>query len=232
VGDLVAHPSGRFLYALDSYSFPGLTGRAIDAADGSVREIAGSPFQTEAAGTFLGNRSLVIDASGRYAYLITGFSSTSGIARLTLEPATGTVVSSSRSPSVSPVRSPLALAADPSAEFLFAMTQRGTCCPGALDLTALAIDPGTGDTTARSGSAPASLPMPDPASPDLTVDPSGTLIFAVLDFTQTEVLHGTTFGPPGELFVFSFDPGSRALVPVAGSPFHLEAGAGPAVVAP
>ncbi|HLW99400.1 MAG TPA: PKD domain-containing protein [Candidatus Acidoferrales bacterium] len=72
VNEMVAHPSGRFLYAagysLDTSS-AALSVFAIDKPTGALTEIGGSPFAVGLAGSSA--TSLLFDLSGKFAYVLT-----------------------------------------------------------------------------------------------------------------------------------------------------------------
>lgn len=72
VNAMVAHPSGRFVYAagnsLDT-SAAALSVFAVDKSTGALTEIGGSPFAVGLAGSSA--TSLLFDPSGKFAYILT-----------------------------------------------------------------------------------------------------------------------------------------------------------------
>jgi 6-phosphogluconolactonase len=227
--ELVAHPSRPFLYALRAYSFPGLAVTEIDSS-GALRSIAGSPFESQSLGAYLGNNSFAIDASGRHGFMISGDRQ---VRRVGLDLTSGSVTVPPSPNSADAILSLQAdaIAIDPSAEFLFVMSTRGRCCPAVLDVTPFAIDPETGSLRYLKDSVPGSTPLKEPAYRAMVVDPSGRFLYVTLDYSSFEVLHGNVLGPTGQLFVFLIDQNRRSLVQVPGSPFDLQKGPGTPVIA-
>ena len=62
-GPLVVEPSGTFVL-VPNYSTNSISAYAIDASTGGLKQVAGSPFATDPA-----PRSLVVDPSGKFAYI-------------------------------------------------------------------------------------------------------------------------------------------------------------------
>lgn len=89
---LVVHPSGKYLYASSptNSNHGNVLGFHIDRNSGSLTPLPGSPYVT--SGSY--PRSLVIDATGRFLYLVNVFGDTSDTSEVdgyAIDPATGSL---------------------------------------------------------------------------------------------------------------------------------------------
>lgn len=213
---VAANTKGQFLYALvhghPAYDFAdGIAAYVIDLTTGAlVKEVPGSPFQTE---FFPG--SLTVEPLGQFAYASSG-----GILPFTIDQATGALTALSKSllPDGYEVT---AMGADPAGQFLYV----GACRPGRYDpcagtpgvIFAYAIERITGELTPVSGSPFSSGYQPV----SLTVDPTGRFVYV------------TNSGSGGidssNVRAYSIDQSTGALTETPGSPFL--AGAFPLSVA-
>ena len=89
---LVVHPSGKYLYASSptNSNRGNVLGFHVDRNNGSLTPLPGSPYAT--SGSY--PRSLVIDATGRFLYLVNVFGDTSDASEVdgyAIDPATGSL---------------------------------------------------------------------------------------------------------------------------------------------
>jgi len=187
---LAAHPSGRFLYASAGVSGE-VAAFTVDPTFGALHEITGSPF-VPTPGALSG--ALVIEPHGNFLYTgghrLDGWriDGTSGaLTKLDASPFPGSVGADVKS---------TVLAADPTGQFLYAVSNAGTTVAG------FRIDATTGDLGDLPGS-----PYPGGDMPySVAVDPSGRFVFIGND-------------DAAQISALSISPADGSLKKVEGSPF-------------
>jgi 6-phosphogluconolactonase (cycloisomerase 2 family) len=169
----------------------------INAQNGKLSVVSGSPFPDGAAGTFALANSVAVDPSGRFAYVANGAGS---VAEYTIDPSSGALAAIPGSP-LTVGSTPTAVAVDPSGRFVY-VTNGGSDGPF---VSAYAINTSTGALTPISGS-----PFPAAGAVSVTVDPSGQFVYVASGFS----VEGS-----GNISAFTINPSTGALTAVAGSPF-------------
>jgi len=188
---IAINPAGTFLYATDQLG--SLWAFAINAQDGTLSAITGSPFTLPGQGY-----GLQVDPSGRFVYV--AISNVNSIAAYSINSMSGTLTAAPGSPFATTLPfSPYQLAIHPSGKFLYAISQ-------GLDdhIAALSMDATTGALSSITGS-------PFTATPNfegsLVVDPSGKFLYLTVGF-----------GPPSDFVIFDINSSTGALSPNAQSP--------------
>jgi len=208
---ITAHPSGKFVYVVNSgrgtedpNAPPGtVSAYAINASNGALSEVAGSPF------TAGDPNCLKIDPSGRFAYVTNNVSR--NISAYAINAATGALSQIAGSPFSVGNSNTATMAMHPTGKFLYLANYgnpRGT-------VTSYAINPTTGTLTGTGSVAGAMYPL------GITVDPSGTFVY----LTDRGEL-STIFGG---VLAYRINATTGALTAVSGSP--LVEGRGPQSVA-
>jgi 6-phosphogluconolactonase (cycloisomerase 2 family) len=177
---------------------------AINASNGDITAVSGSPFLDGGAGTFAFATSVTVDPSGRFAYVAN--ESTNDVAGYTIDSSSGALIAINCS-MCSTGMSPTAVAADPSGQFVY-VTNIGssTVLPS---ISAYTINAITGALTPVSGSPfPAGGAATSPNA--VTVDPTGQFVYVASESTSVD---------SGNIAVLTIDAGTGALAAVSGSPF-------------
>jgi 6-phosphogluconolactonase len=133
-------PSGKFAYAANDQVVGqngDVSGYTINPTTGALTAIAGSPF---AAGS--GPQSVVVDPSGKFAYVANFGGDVSGY---TINPTTGALTLIAGSP-FGAGNEPSSVAVDPSGKFAYVVNFGGN------NVSGYTIDPSTGALTAIAGS--------------------------------------------------------------------------------
>jgi 6-phosphogluconolactonase len=174
----------------------------INQADGTLSEIAGSPFSFPRIGSIQG---LATAPNGRFLYAA---DATGSIDAFSVNSSTGVITTISGSPFASGTN--FQLLVDPSGKFLYASDDDS---PGRI--LAFTIDP-SGALTPVPGS-PFTVPSPStvPNSEPYGIVDTGSFLYAALSAAN-------------QIAAFSIDRGTGVLTPVPGSPFS--AGEGTAVL--
>ena len=197
---LAVLPSGKFACVAHYYAYD-ISVLAIDAATGTLADIAGSPFATE-----YGSYGLTVDPTGRFVYVADyGNDSVSAYA---IDATTGVLTTVAGSPFATGAVGSLAwsVAVDPAGKFVYVVNRSADSVSG------YTINSATGALTAIPGS-------PFPVGPDphaVAVDPTSKFAY-VANFGSNSVT------------AFAINSSTGALTPIAGSPFA--AGPGPANIA-
>ena len=132
---VTAHPTGRFVYAVGLF----INGYTIDAGDGALTPVAGSPYLVPASAQSGG---VAVEASGRFLYVGVGV----GVLGYTIDPATGALTSAiAGSPFAVRSGEAVALVSDGAGKYLYAAGANG-------GVSVLAIDATTGALTEIAGS--------------------------------------------------------------------------------
>ena len=158
-GQMAVHPTGKFFYA--SYQSGvnvgedgGVVAFSIDASSGALTAVPGSPFSVDGI-----PNSIAIDASGKFLIVSTsplpGGAAGNCLAVLSIDPGTGALASVPGSP-FGPLQSCGAVAADPSAAFVYAGTASDGIGPGAAPaaIFVLSLDQTTGALTSIGQGGP------------------------------------------------------------------------------
>lgn len=169
----------------------------INAKNGKLSVVSGSPFPDGAVGTFALANSVAVDPSGRFAYVANGAGS---VAEYTIDPSSGAPAAIPGSP-LTVGSTATAVAVDPSGRFAYVTIG----VSGSPFVSAYAINTGTGALTQISGS-----PFPAAGANSVTVDPSGQFVYVASGFS----VEGS-----GNISAFTINPSTGALTAVAGSPF-------------
>src|SRR5262249_13101203 len=170
---------------------------AVNANDGSLTPVSGSPFST---GFF--PRTIAVDPAGKFLYVTisSSFMGTStSVYGYAIDAASGALVAIPGSP-FSAGENPASAAVDVSGRFLFVANNANTA--NGNSVSAFSIDPETGALTPVSGSPFTTSPSPL----FVASDPSGQYVYVGLD------------GSAG-IAAFVMNQSSGALTPIAGSPF-------------
>ncbi len=180
----VTDPFARFLYVANNCSNPTCPGTAgsvsaflINSTTGALGTVSGSPSITGA-----GTLAAIVDPSGRFAYVANGQDET--ISGYSIDPVSGALTPISGSPFATGATSgaSLALATDPTGQFLYAVTgcPNSTCDAGTI--STFVISPATGSLTLQF--APQSFGL-SPSS--AVVEPGGEFLY-VTDSAAGEVI--------------------------------------------
>ncbi|GEM_PF-1046417 len=258
----VVDPTGRFVYFANyNNAGPGsVTGYRLDALDGHLVPMPGSPF---AAGN--GTTALTIDPSGRFVYAVNAYSNSvsayvidplvGGLTRLDADAATSGVQDFATGPS------PYRVAAHPSGGFLYVTNDNNST------VTIFAIATTTGALTRLDADASLAGVQDFPVSraSAVAIHPSGRYIYftqigglnRVVAYTidgATGLMTATgdvqatganpvamtieasgsyayvTNGAGNSVSVYRIDPATGALTAVVGSPFSITGATSPAAV--
>ena len=180
----VTDPFGRFLYLANNCSAstcPGTAGSVsaflINSTTGALATVPGSPFVAGA-----GTLAAAVDPSGRFAYVVNGQDDT--ISGYSIAPVSGALTPIPGSPFATGATSgaSLALAIDPTGQFLYAVTgcPSSTCDVGTI--STYVISPVTGSLTLQF--APQSFGL-SPSS--AVVEPGGEFLY-VTDSAAGDVI--------------------------------------------
>jgi 6-phosphogluconolactonase (cycloisomerase 2 family) len=214
-------PSGRFLLLTDSESGAGGTGNGvivvftISAIDGSLTQIAASPFLTAGVG-FPGTNpsSVAVDLTDKYVYTTNEFDPTLGLAGFTID--TTATASAGDLTAVTPTwqvptgNNPIAVTIDPLSRFVYVSNSSDGKIAG------WTIGAG-GNLTAMAGSPFATTGA---TAGDIAIDPSGQFLY-LTDTTNNEVDAYTINQTTGVPTAFT-----------TGSPFAAAGGALPIEIDP
>ena len=205
---IVIDPSGKYLLVTNNYSNGGdISVFSIDPSTGALSPV-GSPVPANTNPT-----EILFTHSGQFVYvtnpeigMVTGFSFSNGV--LSLVP--GTPVSSGEGGGA------LGLAVDPTDQFLYVTNPSATNPPPYQfttgNISGFNIDPTTGALTPIVGS-PFTSTVGGAGPTSITVDPTGSLVYAV------------TPGSSLSIWCFQITYPSGQLVLVTNSPFSVPAGA-------
>jgi 6-phosphogluconolactonase len=173
---VVVDPSGKFVFVVDTsnvYSF------GVDSSTGALRLIATAPGPTTGGG-------LAVDPAGKFLYAVG--SGSNSIFAFTINPTTGEITPSTPSP-LALQDGAYTISLDTSGRFAYTVEQGQT-------LVAYSVQ--NGILTSLGGSYSGAL-----GSPQLTIDPTGSFIYAPQDGTVNSVsgfrinASGTLSGLPG-----------------------------------
>ena len=199
----VIDPTGTYLLVTNTFS-SSVSVFSIDSGSGALTEVPNSPFFANASPT-----EIVITHSGNFVYvtnpgigMVTGFSFSNGV--LTQVPHNSPVFSGAGA---------AALAVDGSDRFLYVANPTATNPLQTVvgNIAGFSIDSGTGALTPMLGSP--FIPINGSTGPTaITVDPSGTFVYAVSP--------GSSFA----IWCFTINPTTGQLTTVPNSPFSEAAG--------
>jgi len=198
----VIDPSGTFLLVTNNFGND-VSVYSIDAGTGALSEVAGSPFYANASPT-----NILITPSGKFVFVtnpgigfVTAFSFSNGV--LTQVPG---------SPMFSGAGA-AAVAVDSSERYLYVVNPQALNPPPLTtigNISAFNIDPNTGALTKMEGSPFTAANGVGPTA--ITVDPTGKFVYAFTAQSSNSV------------WCFSITASTGQLVPVASSPFGVNAG--------
>jgi RHS repeat-associated protein len=201
-GSLPGPIGPRFAYVANSGS-NSVSGFTIDSTTGVLTPVSGSPFP---AG--VGPRSVVVDPSGRFAYVPNlGIPppANGSISAYTIDPTTGSLTPIFGSPFSIPTGTGAnSLAIDPTDRFLYSIL----FAPNFGAVAGFAINPGSGALTPVPGSPFAITSVISP----ITFDPAGK-------FAYVQTFVSGSPGNPAQVLGFMIDASTGSLSPVPGSPF-------------
>jgi 6-phosphogluconolactonase len=195
---IVVDPSGKFAYVAndftnDEWMADYVSAFIINASTGALTPVPGSPFATE-----LGSHSVVVDPSGKFAYVAN--MNSGNISAFTINASTGALTPVPGSPfdtvDENPYSAPTSVAVDPSGKFVYVANQI------AQFISAFTINASTGELMAVPGS-----PFAAGVGPvSVAVDPSGKFVYVA------DTSHAT-------VSAFIINAATGMLTAVAGSPF-------------
>jgi 6-phosphogluconolactonase len=209
LAEIKVDPSGKFLYVVND----GLTGAvyayAINASDGSLTAVAGSPFP---AG--VGSFSLTFDASGTHLYTANAFDNNGvgvgTISAYSLDTSTGVLTPLANSPYTIAGTDPEPTQIVRAGNFLYVTDQNNNC------VEAFAIASGTGALTQNVPGSPFAT---DVGPFSLAVDPSGSVLYT----NNGGAIPPGQFMGAGSISAFTINATTGALIPVAGNPLQISA---------
>jgi YVTN family beta-propeller protein len=158
---LSLHPSGGFLYAVHDAT-DDVTVYAIDALDGTLLPVTGSPVASSGTGSM----DIAITPDGDFAYVA---NSTSGDISLYTVDASGLLIANSVSASIATGGAPQALAVDPTGQWLYMVSREAT---GSVALFEIQSDGTLQQANCASGSTCQAGNMPT----SITIDPTGQFV--------------------------------------------------------
>jgi 6-phosphogluconolactonase (cycloisomerase 2 family) len=170
----------------------------ITAASGHLTAVSGSPFADGGPGTFAFASSVVVDPTGRFAYVAN--ESTNDVAAYTIDASTGALTSISGS-SFTTETYPISVTVDPTGRFVYVANNQS------YNISAFAINTSTGGLTPLSDS-PVPTGTTDAIPVSVTVDPTGQFLYVANSDVEN-----------GSISVLTIDPATGGLTAVAGSPF-------------
>lgn len=179
----------RFAYVAN-YNSTDISGYAVNAMNGELTPLSGSPFATSSA-----PNAIAVDPSGKFAYVA---NSNEEISAYSINTTTGTLTEISGSPFATTLRS-MSIAVDPSGKFVYVANSGNG---GAGHVSAYAINPTTGALQPVPGSPFAAGLTPYSVS----VDPAGKFVYVAN-------------ADSNNVSAFVINPTTGALVAVSGSPF-------------
>jgi 6-phosphogluconolactonase len=167
-GDMAVDPTGKFAYVtnLDSYTgVAGVSGYAINAANGALTQVNGSPFQAS-----FGPLGVAVDPTGKFAYVTNIGLGTSGnpgsISAYRVKVVSGALTQVKGSPFAAGT-SPFNVAVDPTGKFTYVINLYSN------DVSAYRIDARSGALTQVAGSPFATGAYPD----GLAIAPTGKFAY-------------------------------------------------------
>ena len=188
---LAVHPSGRFLYAINTES---ISAFSIDGSTGALHTLAGSPFGFVEF-NIMGGR-IAIDPSGSFLYVTT--QNGNRVFAFAIDPGTGQLQELASIPMTQNAQGGLRTEAiDAAGKYLYVAD------PGNSYIAAYSVEPGNGALAAVPGG-----PFPTPSGPtSIAADPTGGYVYV------------TSTGSD-RLYTFAIDASSGALtsVPAASIP--------------
>lgn len=218
-GDVIIHPSGRTLYVThfpnaSDLDRPVTVTMRIDQATGALdvaRQIEGRVYGR-------------IEPRGRFIYG-TNWTSLGTALRMVPVAADASLTTAVARDVVAPADDVLDFDFDPAGELVYIIAgerQLGSLPPRRLASFDIQAD---GTLVRRSNWFGA----PGEGCFHLTADPGGDFLYLASGCTQSEVLHGSTWGNPGELYMIKVDAGRRTFTISSGAPRRT--GYGPHAVA-
>jgi 6-phosphogluconolactonase len=194
--EVTVDPSGRFAYVANQgigVSTSTISAYTINSSTGALSAVSGSPFSA-------GNSpsSVVVDPSGRFAYVANAFDNT--VSAYTINSSTGALRAVAGSPFAAG-NTPDSVVVDPSGQFAYVANEFGNGSgPG--NVSAYTINSSTGALRVVSGS-----PFAAGSGPfSVTVDPSGRFAYVANNEDDT-------------VSAYTINSSTGALRAVAGSPF-------------
>ena len=184
-------PAYRLLYAANQGATAGpgsntISAYTINATNGELSAVAGSPFATVAAPV-----SIAVEPTGHYAYVANLHNDT--ISAFAIDATTGALAPVAGGPTESGIDGPRNLTVHPSGKFLYVSVGNEST------IWVYSIDSNTGSLTPVSGSPFATATGPGP----LSITPNGRYAFATVDAVTSNVVGGVVS--------FTIDPASGAL---------------------
>ena len=145
--------SGSFLYVSSTYGSDLVDGYALNANNGSLTLLSGSPFWAGIPnGNFSGHDPVVVTPSGQFAYVVVSATSSSPpqAVSLSINSTTGALTVASQSPFGGTNTVVQDIAMDPQGRFLYVLHENGLDNTPLLHV--LALNPSTGAATPVTGS--------------------------------------------------------------------------------
>jgi 6-phosphogluconolactonase len=216
-------PSGRFLLLTDSESGAGGAGNgeivvfSISAIDGSLTQIAASPFLTAGIGfTGVQPSSVAVDPSDKYVYATNEFDPTLGLAGFTIDTSAtataGDLTDFSPTWQVPTGNNPIAVTIDPLSRFVYvADSSDGKVAGWTI---------GTGGALTAMAGSPFPIVGAAGTTGGIAIDPSGQFLYV-------------TDSHNGVVVAYTIDQTTGVLTPfTTGSPFAAAGGATPVNIDP
>jgi len=203
---IAVDPSGKFAYVANcltnnEWTADYVSAFMVNATTGALTPVAGSPFAAE-----LGSHSVVVDFSGKFAYVAN--MNSGNISAFTINASTGALTPVPGSPfntvDDDPYSAPNFVAVDSSGKFVYVVNGIAGC------ISAFTINTSTGALTAVPGSPFAA--WFDPKS--IAVDPTGKFAY-VANFSSCNVSAFTISATTGALSTVSGSPFATGDWPVA-----------------
>jgi len=210
--------TARFAYVVNQGSntvASSISAYTIDAKNGHMTAVSGSPFEDGGSGTFVFAASVAVDPSSRFAYVANGNNTLSAY---TIDATTGALTTIGSPIAAGP--QPNSVTVDPSGRFVY-VANGGSGNPNTPSVSAYAINASTGALTAITGS-PFATGGSKTASVAVTMDPTGQFVYVA----SVSLIAGS-----GNISALTINPSTGALTTVSGSPFGATNINGPGSVA-
>jgi 6-phosphogluconolactonase len=190
--------AGRFLYVAANCTEPPdcLFASSIDTTTGALTAVPGSPYQGGANG-------ISVDPSGRFAFVAGGGDATANVLAYTIDHTTGALTAVAGSPFTVPMQagSSVAVAVDPSGNFLYSAGFGSNVSVFMIDTTTGALSPLAGGVINSNGYLSADTVTPDPSGKFVYVGYSTVNgVFYTAAFTR-DATTGALTAVPGSPFI-------------------------------
>jgi 6-phosphogluconolactonase len=195
---LAVDPSGKFVYVTYTNSNNSVMAYAINAGNGALTAVPGSPFPTGS-----NPQVLAVHPSGKFLYVAGASIGTFQelVSVFSIDAGSGALVTIPGSP-FKTVQGGSQAAIDPAGKFLYLMGEDSNLQVYTIDIGAYAINSGTGALSAAAGRPV----VPMGLAQGFAVDPTGKFAFATALFPDT-------------VSAYAINAGSGTWTAVPGSPF-------------